>query len=59
MTEEGGGGSGPKDILGLKFWPEGIFWVHERRRDYFGFAKKKNAGIYGYYIFHQLKSTIK
>ena len=28
-------------LLSLKFWPKVIFWVYERRRDFFGSRKKQ------------------
>ena len=33
-------------FLGLKFWAKVIFWVYERRRDFFG-SRKKDRGIFG------------
>ena len=32
-------------FLGLKFWPKVIFWVYERRRDFFG-SQKETEGIF-------------
>ena len=32
------------NFLGLKFWPKVIFWVYERRRDFFG-SRKKTEGF--------------
>ena len=34
-------------FLGLKFWPKEIFWVYERRRDFFGSQKKYRGIILG------------
>ena len=28
-------------FLAMKFWPKGIFWVYERRRNFFGSRKKQ------------------
>ena len=34
-------------LLSLKFWPKMIFWVYERRRDFFGSRKKTLKGFLG------------
>ena len=34
-------------LLSLKFWPKVIFWVYERRRDFFG-SRKKQRDFLGY-----------
>ena len=39
------------------FGQKGFFWVYERRRDFFG-SRKQHRDLFGYCIFHQLKSTI-
>ena len=57
MTGGGGWGVGvgPSDFLGLKFWPTVIFWIYERRWNFFGWQKnqrdisrlrKKDQGIF-------------
>ena len=33
----------------MKFWPKGIFWVYERRRDFFG-SRKKHRDFLGLYF---------
>ena len=39
------------------FGQKGFFWVYERRRDFLG-SRKQHRDVFGYCIFHQLKSTI-
>ena len=43
---DGEGGGVRVFFLGLKFWPKVIFWVYERRRDFFGSRKKKRRNFF-------------
>ena len=40
----GGGGGGPRDFLGLEFWPKGIFLVYGRRCEFL--VSRKKTGIF-------------
>ena len=45
LTYFNDGRGGPKDFLGLTFWPKGIFFgVYERRRIFLG--RENNTGIF-------------
>ena len=54
LREKTLGTGGPKNILGLKFWPKGLFWVSERLQNFFGL--QKHTG--NFWILHLLSAQI-